>query len=138
MSGGPPLVPVAWGELIDKLTILEIKREEIRGPGALANVEREYALLTDALGAAADAHPEVVELREQLRGINRQLWDVEDDLRALEAARDFGPHFVELARSVYRLNDRRAALKRAISTAMGSAIVEEKSYADYGAGEESA
>lgn len=122
-----PTIPVAWGELIDKLTILEIKRERITAPDALRNVEHEHAALSDVLGDVGVDRT----LREELLAINESLWEIEDRLREREALQAFDDEFVALARSVYRLNDRRAALKREISARMGSAIFEEKSYADY-------
>jgi hypothetical protein len=127
-----PVVPVSWGELIDKLTILEIKRERIGGAGARANVEREYALLHGAASAAL-GRPEVSRLARALKAVNERLWDIEDAIRRKEAEADFGPGFVELARSVYLQNDERASLKRKINEALDSALVEEKSYADYSA-----
>jgi len=119
------LAPVSWGELIDKITILEIKAARIAEPAKLANVRRELQALTavrDAQGAAPAT------LAAELREVNEQLWDIEDLIRECEQRGDFGPAFIELARSVYKSNDRRAALKRRISDAMGSELVEEKSY----------
>lgn len=134
-------VAVSWGELIDKITILEIKRDRLRDPGQLAHVETELAALVaardealtaaardDALSVAADIAAET----EALRSINSALWEIEDDIRDHERRGDFGPGFIELARSVYITNDRRAAVKRQINDRLGSEIVEEKSYADYG------
>ena len=134
-------VAVSWGELIDKITILEIKRDRLRDPGQLAHVETELAALVaaraealtaaardDALSVAADIAAET----EALRSINTALWEIEDDIRDHERRGDFGPGFIELARSVYITNDRRAAVKRQINDRLGSEIVEEKSYADYG------
>jgi hypothetical protein len=125
-----PLVPVAWGELVDKLTILEIKRERLRSPNALENVRLEYSALERVLGENGK-EPPLRQLRDKLRAINEQLWEVEDLLRLHEAGKDFGDIFVSLARSVYRLNDERAAIKRAISLQLNSEFVEEKSYAEY-------
>ncbi len=120
--------PLSVGELIDKITILEIKAERIGEPGKLANIRRELALLrqlqTDAglTGARMDA------FAAELKRINETLWVIEDDIRECEAAADFGARFVALARGVYHNNDRRAAIKREINLAFGSEIVEEKSY----------
>ncbi len=122
--------PVSWGELIDKITILEIKSERIEDAQKRANVDRELALLQGRL-ALAPAHPELARLTDDLRAVNLMLWKVEDDIRDCERAGDFGPHFVTLARSVYQTNDRRAALKRDINVALASGIVEEKSYKAY-------
>jgi hypothetical protein len=123
-----PDAPVSWGELIDKITILEIKAERLSDPAALANVRHELAVLSP-LAAAVAGDARLGALRAALAGINRALWDIEDALREKEAASDFGAEFVELARSVYRRNDARAAVKREISLALGSDIIEEKSYA---------
>lgn len=122
-----PVVPVSWGELIDKITILEIKAERIADPKKRANVERELA----ALAAVRDrsAKPEgLAPMVSALRAVNEALWAIEDDIRECEAKGEFGPRFVELARSVYRNNDRRADLKRRINALLGSELVEEKSY----------
>lgn len=127
MAGGFLLIPVSWGELLDKITILEIKRQRIAEPAARANVEKEHRLLCDAAGSVLD-DDEVAALVDQLRSVNRSLWGIEDAIRAQEAAEDFGPRFTALARAVYTANDRRAALKRAINVMLNSAIVEEKSY----------
>jgi hypothetical protein len=121
-----PDAPISWGELIDKLTILELKAARLTGPAALANVRRELAALA-SLEAAAN-HARLPALRAALMEVNAALWDIEDRIREKEAACDFGAEFVALARSVYRQNDRRAALKREISLALGSDLIEEKSY----------
>ena len=121
-----PEAPISWGELVDKITILELKAERIAAQPALANVQRELALLI-ALEPKPDAR--LAELRADLKAVNAHLWDIEDAIREQERAGDFGPAFVELARSVYRENDTRAAIKRAISLALGSELIEEKSYA---------
>jgi Family of unknown function (DUF6165) len=116
------------GELIDKITILEIKAERIGDEEKLRNVKAELA----ALRAARDRTILMCEplelLTSELRAINQALWDIEDEIRCCERGGDFGPKFVELARSVYKNNDRRAALKRQINERLGSRIVEEKSY----------
>jgi hypothetical protein len=125
------LVPVSPGELIDKITILRIKAARIGDAQKRANVATELGLLEAVLARAVPAGPEIARLTEELHGVNETLWVIEDDLRDLERARDFGPRFVELARAVYITNDRRAALKKAINTALGSRIVEEKSYKPY-------
>lgn len=130
MTATAPHIPVSWGELIDKITILAIKRDRLTDAGALANVAAEH----DALGViaqAAMARADVAPLVERLSAVNATLWDVEDAIRAEEAAARFGAEFIRLARAVYRRNDERAALKRAINDALGSALVEEKSYRDW-------
>lgn len=131
---GSPRVPVSWGEVLDKISILEIKAERISAPGARANVARELAALSQVAGEGLPRSAELDALRAELRDINLGLWDVEDALRELEARQDFGPRFVALARSVYTTNDARARVKRRINELTGSALIEEKSYSDYGAG----
>ncbi len=128
------LTPISPGELLDKLTILEIKSERISDPDKLANVRHERQLLERVWRESGLSSDAVMELKAQLRTINEALWDIEDDIRDCERDRDFGERFVELARSVYRTNDRRSEVKKAINLELGSAIVEEKSYADYGDG----
>ena len=142
MSLPAPLVPVSWGELLDKIAILEIKAERIADPGKRANVRKELGALCGARDAALanardparkpapTADAELEGLAVELRAVNEALWDIEDGIRLAERARDFGPRFVALARAVYRTNDRRAALKRRISERLASDLVEEKSYAD--------
>jgi len=122
-----PAVPLSWGELIDKITILEIKRERIGRPDALAHVAQEHRLLS-GIGALALQVEAVRLLHEELRRVNSILWDIEDAIRGAEAKAQFGPEFVELARSVYKTNDERAMLKRRINDLLGSELVEEKSY----------
>ena len=125
------LVEISPAELIDKLTILEIKLELIEDEGKRANVKREYSLLTSAYQATIVETEPLRELTSTLKRINRELWDIEDNIRAEERAKSFGARFIELARSVYRTNDRRAAVKRQINAMLNSPIPEEKSYADY-------
>lgn len=123
-----PRLPVAWGEVIDKLTILDIKCDRLTDPAALSNVRRERAILAEAAQEALDGSSALRALRDRLHDVNAGLWDVEDRLREMEAAGTFDDAFVALARSVYRENDRRAALKKEINVLLGSEIVEEKSY----------
>jgi hypothetical protein len=123
-----PSVPVSWGELLDKITILEIKSERLRDPVALANSAHELALLRSVLAEVAEAPPVLAALREELIAVNRRLWDIEDDLRRKEATKTFDAEFIELARAVYRNNDQRSRIKRAINELLGSGIVEEKQY----------
>jgi hypothetical protein len=126
------LAPISVGELIDKITILRIKRERIPAAAAQANIERElHRLLEIRARAPLVTGGELGALEEQLFQVNGRLWDVEDALRGLEQEDNFGTHFIELARSVYRLNDQRSMLKRKINEVTGSAIVEEKSYPAY-------
>ena len=127
----PILAPIAIGELIDKITILEIKAERIRDPHKAQNVRAELDLLRGIRdGAGLDTH-EMSALADELRSINVALWEIEDAIRACEAESDFGPRFIELARGVYQSNDRRSAVKKRINLAFGSVIVEEKSYTGY-------
>jgi tetratricopeptide (TPR) repeat protein len=121
--------PCAVGELIDKITILRIKAERIADPDKLANVRRELALLERLAQDEGLAGAPVDNLAGQLAMVNARLWDVEDALRICEREQDFGPTFVAMARSVYAMNDERAALKRAINRLSGSALMEEKCYA---------
>jgi hypothetical protein len=125
-----PHVPVSWGELVDKITILQIKASRIAARDARANVAHELASLRGVAGEALYA-ASVAPLMEQLQAVNEQLWEIEDKIREREAEGDFGQRFVELARSVYKTNDLRAAIKRRINEALGSELVEEKSYADW-------
>ena len=124
------MIEAAPGEVIDKITILEIKAERITEPEKLKNVGREL----DALRRARDrsiAPSETLSAHAALlRSVNEAIWNVEDEIRLCELKSDFGPRFIELARSVYKNNDRRAALKRKINEHLRSRIVEEKSYAD--------
>ncbi len=124
-------VEVSPGELIDKITILEIKADRIADPDKLANVHRELRSLTATREEAVDTSPELDEFTAELRRINERLWEIEDDIRDCERNSDFGERFIELARAVYRTNDRRAAAKRSINELLGSELVEEKDYADY-------
>ncbi len=123
-----PHVPVSWGELIDKITILEIKVERLRQPDAVANARRELALL---LAALAEPDAELDRLRRELGAVNRELWDIEDRIREKEARQSFDADFIALARLVYRSNDERARIKRAINLLLRSAIIEEKQYVQY-------
>ena len=124
------LAPISVGELIDKITILRIKAGKIRDGAARRNVGHELDRLVQ-IRAELDLASDLGEIEEQLLDVNSRLWKVEDDLRDLERLRDFGARFVELARSVYALNDRRAALKRKINEVTSSGIVDEKSYHSY-------
>jgi hypothetical protein len=124
-------IPIAPGELIDKITILEIKTERIRDSAKLANVRTELAELAAVRERCLPSSAELARLTSALKAVNEALWQVEDELRECERARDFGPRFIQLARSVYQQNDRRAALKRQINEQLGSRLIEEKSYAVY-------
>jgi tetratricopeptide (TPR) repeat protein len=124
-------VEVAPGELIDKITILQIKSERISDPAKLVNVRHELNVLETVEHERIASSERLKQLSADLKAVNEALWDIEDEIRVCERAKDFGPRFIELARSVYHQNDRRAALKRQINDLLGSAIIEEKSYASY-------
>ena len=126
-----PRILVSWGELIDKITILEIKSRKITGPEALANVVKELSSLSGAAANHVKDNPALQELKNRLSGVNQNLWQIEDDLREKEKAKQFDDEFIGLARSVYRLNDERAAVKRQINDFLRSELVEEKSYKSY-------
>lgn len=124
-------IPVSVGEIMDKITILEIKAERILDAEKLANVTAELDTLRplvthDALNTAS-----IKALVAELKDINEALWDIEDDIREREYAKDFGEAFIALARAVYVTNDKRAEVKKQINLATGSTLIEEKSYEDY-------
>ncbi len=127
------LVPVSFGELLDKISILQIKSERISDAAKLVNVHRELSALETTWMAHPAGGKDIASLRAELKAINEQLWDIEDAIRLKDKAQDFGAGFLDLARSVYLRNDERARIKKAINLALGSAYVEEKSYADYSA-----
>jgi Family of unknown function (DUF6165) len=123
-------VPVSWGELVDKITILQIKSDRMTDEGKLINVRKELALLTEKLGAHA-GNDDVSRLTKALYDVNAELWDIEDDIRDCENSGNFSDKFVLLARAVYITNDKRAELKREVNFALGSGLMEEKSYQKY-------
>ncbi|HVN43213.1 MAG TPA: DUF6165 family protein [Steroidobacteraceae bacterium] len=125
------LVPISPGELIDKITILEIKSERMTDPAKLHNVRTELALLNGTWAASPFSATDIGEEWRGLREVNASLWDIEDRIRDKEREGAFDAGFIELARAVYVTNDERAALKRRINTKLGSVLVEEKSYRDY-------
>jgi len=124
-------VPVSVGEVVDKVTILEIKSSRISDESKLKNIRAELEQLRPLVSGGVFDSAEVSALFDGLRAVNGELWDIEDDIRAEEAAGRFGERFIELARAVYVTNDRRAELKKKINLATGSDLVEEKSYEDY-------
>ena len=126
-----PMAPVSWGELLDKITILQIKAERLTDAAKRANVVTELTLLSEIAGAALG---EVAALVAELKTINEALWEIEDHIRDKEAATAFDAEFIALARSVYVTNDRRAEVKRDINRALNSTLIEEKSYKPYTAG----
>jgi uncharacterized protein YukE len=124
-------VPVSPGEVLDKITILEIKSERISDAGKLANVKRELELLQAAWRSSVKEDETVQRIHDNLKTINEALWEIEDDIRDKERAREFDEVFIKLARSVYVTNDQRANAKKELNIYLGSEIVEEKSYQDY-------
>jgi len=124
-------VPVSFGELIDKITILEIKSRHISDPAKLANVHNELNLLNATWANHHASQTDISSERARLLAVNEALWDIEDRIRLKEKAQAFDGEFIELARSVYFQNDERAAVKREINLKLGSQLVEEKSYQDY-------
>jgi hypothetical protein len=128
------LVPVSFGELLDKIAILQIKSERMTDPEKLANVRNELSALEKTWMAHPAADGDIVRLRAELKAVNDRLWEIEDEIRVKEKAQEFDAGFVRLARSVYFENDERARIKREINAALGSTYVEEKSYQDYRAG----
>ncbi|HVZ01565.1 MAG TPA: DUF6165 family protein [Dongiaceae bacterium] len=128
---GKLLVPISWGELIDKITILEIKAERIERRDARAHVRRELDVLNAVAVANVPRRAGIARLKSALRRINLALWEIEDEIRLKERNRAFDARFIELARAVYRTNDRRAAVKRRINDRLGSELIEEKHYTQY-------
>ena len=126
-----PKAPVSWGELIDKITILELKVENLVEPDSIKNVSNELHLLEAIYSICLEYNTKVSKSREKLKSINSKLWHIEDSIREKERKKDFGKDFIELARSVYFTNDLRAQIKREINTLVGSELVEEKSYKPY-------
>lgn len=124
-------IDVSYGELIDKITILEIKSARITEARKLENIERELTILTEAWRNSGVDQDAVGAERAALKTINENLWDIEDRIRRKEAEQLFDQGFIELARSVYRTNDERSIVKRAINDRFGSSLVEEKSYQPY-------
>jgi hypothetical protein len=128
------LVPVSFGELLDKIAILQIKSERMSDPAKLGNVQKELSALEKTWLAHPAAGGDIVTLRAQLKSVNERLWVIEDDIRRKEQAQQFDADFIRLARSVYFENDERARIKKDINLALGSTYVEEKSYQDYRGG----
>ena len=126
-----PLTPISWGELIDKITILEIKQINIKSTSALSNINKELGYLSE-IEKNSDSVSELIrELKQQLLDVNKRLWQVEDEIRDKELKQEFDRIFIELARKVYRLNDERAKLKKDINQVLKSELVEEKSYKNF-------
>jgi len=126
-----PRIPISWGEMFDKITILEIKLTKLKTKAALANVDNEFKQLNKIYCKQFETNVEASELKGELKEINQRLWDIEDQIRDKERAKSFDDEFIQLARSVYVTNDERSRIKRRINEALGSDLVEEKSYVDY-------
>ena len=126
-----PQVHISWGELFDKITILQIKLENLTSKNALENVEQELKKLQSILTQNGPKTMETIRLEGELRQINQQLWGIEDKIRDKERTNSFDDEFIQLARSVYITNDERSRIKRKINELLGSELVEEKSYAEY-------
>ncbi|MSP94234.1 MAG: hypothetical protein EXR00_03110 [Alphaproteobacteria bacterium] len=126
-----PSVLVSWGELFDKITILEIKSERLSAEAARTNVRRELEQLLPAAAEIEAKNPKLAFLKTALKRVNEKLWDIEDDIRAKEAAQSFDAEFVALARSVYHRNDERGRIKGEINAALNSDLTEEKQYTRY-------
>lgn len=126
-----PLVPISWGELIDKITILEIKLDKIQDKLARTHIAEEHRALRNIFDTGLTSHPHIMSLYVRLQKINRKLWGIEDQIRDEERAKRFGETFIALARAVYLTNDERARIKREINLSLASNLIEEKSYAKY-------
>ena len=122
---------ISWGELLDRITILEIKVQRSNSQAATEKVRHELAILSSAADEILSEQPYLIALKEQLKSVNEVLWDIEDKIRAKEAAKSFDQHFIELARSVYINNDKRGDLKGQINTLLNSDFAEEKQYTSY-------
>jgi hypothetical protein len=124
-------VEISVGELLDKITILEIKAARIQDPDKLANVHKELQRLRYAWSSSPCSQADIANQLARLKAINEQIWDIEDGIRRKELTKQFDDEFIDLARSVYPRNDERAAIKRELNHMLGSDLVEEKSYVDY-------
>ena len=126
-----PYIPISWGELFDKKTILQIKLKNLKTKSALKNVKIEYTYLSKILDENFSKNKNAQKLMSDLKKVNQKLWDIEDLIRDKERNKTFDKDFVELARSVYFTNDDRSYIKRTINDTFGSELIEEKSYAHY-------
>lgn len=125
-----PVVPISWGELIDKITILEIKKSKIESIDSINNIQKELKELSNI--AEIDKLPEkIISLKGDLNDINLKLWVIEDEIREKDFKNQFDAVFIELAKSVYRLNDVRAQIKKSINLSLQSELIEEKSYKNF-------
>ena len=125
------LIPISPGELLDKITILQIKSERISDPTKVANVRTELDMLSKVWDETVVVDTEITALTAELKSVNEALWEIEDDIRDEERGKRFGERFIELARAVYVTNDERANAKKKVNLHLNSNIVEEKSYQDY-------
>lgn len=130
MSSAIPQIPTSWGEVIDKITILEIKVERLESQSARANAARELGLLSGIAGPVL-TRGEIAPLVARLKSVNQALWEIEDRIREHERSKTFDAAFIELARAVYHRNDERGAVKRELNLMLGSELIEEKSYQPY-------
>jgi hypothetical protein len=126
-----PNVPISWGELVDKITILEIKAARLQSAESLQNVRRELDLLSGLMQQLQSPPARLSGLKIALQIVNERLWDTENEIRSKEARGEFDAEFIELARAVYTTNDERARLKREINLLLKSALIEEKQYTEY-------
>lgn len=125
------LIPISPGELLDKITILQIKVERITDSVKVANVKTELDMLSEVWSEAVEVDAEIAKLTAELKAVNETLWEIEDDIRDEERNKRFDERFIELARAVYVTNDERANAKKRVNLHLNSSIVEEKSYQDY-------
>lgn len=125
------LTPVSYGEVLDKITILEIKSKNISDPKKLNNVKIELEILVKTWDLEVKSTNDIIKLKENLKIVNQAIWDIEDTIRLKEGRKEFDDEFIQTARSVYYENDKRAAIKKQINILLGSKLVEEKSYQDY-------
>ena len=123
--------PVSYGEILDKITILEIKQQHITDAEKLKNVRHELNLLTDTWNKNVRQTSKISRLKEQLKQVNQSLWNIEDNIRIKESKKEFDDEFIQIARSVYYENDKRADVKKQVNLLLGSELVEEKSYQKY-------
>jgi len=123
--------PVSYGEILDKITILEIKASNITDKEKLKNVENELNILKTTWNEHIGRSNKINELKNELKLVNQSLWDIEDNIRVKEFKKEFDDEFIQIARSVYYENDKRAAVKKEINLLLGSELIEEKSYQDY-------
>jgi hypothetical protein len=123
--------PVSFGEILDKITILEIKSENISDKDKLKNVRHELNILQKTWDKQVESTPDISGLKDDLKRVNKSLWDIEDNIRIKEYNKEFDDEFIQIARSVYYENDKRAAVKKSVNLLLGSELIEEKSYQDY-------